>query len=257
MTDVLYTSSEHVAVATLNRPARFNCISSGLLAGLQSCLDEAENDPAVRVLLLRADGQHFCTGADLDEVRERSTSADDLDAFMALGHAVMQCLETSRLPVVAAVNGYCLAGGLELALCADVVLLADNGRMGCQHARYGLVPGWGGTQRLPRLVGLRRALDLMYSARWLSADEALAWGLANQIVAAEELAQQSLEYSTRLARGNPEALAAMKRLAREGLEVSLSEGLEMEKQIAVPVLRSDNVAEGLAAFRERREPVFR
>ena len=257
MTDVTYQAHDRVALAKLNRPDKFNCISSGLLTALSDCLDQAEQNPDVRVLLLCAEGQHFCTGADLDEVQAASDSDESLAGYMNQGHEVMLRLEASAMPVVAAVNGYCLAGGLELAMCADVVFLANNARMGCQHAQYGLVPGWGGTQRLPRLVGLRRALDLMFSARWLEPDEALAWGLANRVVAADALLQEALDYAQTIARGNPEGLSAMKRLAREGIEAPLEESLALEQQVAVPVLRSDNVAEGLSAFQERRKPEFK
>ena len=257
MSDVVYEAHERVAVAKLNRPDKFNCISSGLLSALGDCLDQAEQDANVRCLLLCAQGAHFCTGADLDEVRAASASDDSLAAYMNQGHEVMLRLEASDIPVIAAVNGYCLAGGLELAMCADVVFLASDARMGCQHAQYGLVPGWGGTQRLPRLVGMRRALDLMFSARWLEPDEALSWGLANRVVDADTLLDDALQYAQTISRGNPAGLAAMKRLARHGVELSLEESLSLEQRLAVPVLRSDNVAEGLAAFRERRKPEFR
>ncbi len=257
MSAVTYTSVNRVAIATLNRPEKLNCISASLLTALDDCLQRAEADSSIRALLLCAQGKHFCTGADLDEVRAASDSDETLAAYMDQGHRVMLKLEASRLPIVAAVNGYCLAGGLELAMCADVVLLADNARMGCQHARYGLVPGWGGTQRLPRLVGQRRALDLMYTARWLEPAEAIEWGLANQVVAADQLHSTALSYAERIAGGNPQGLAAMKKLAREGAALSLPESLQLELSVAVPVLRSDNVAEGLSAFRERREPEFR
>ena len=254
---VEYETIERVAVLSMNRPDKFNCISTRLLAGLARGLEEAEADDNVRVVLVRANGPHFCTGADLDEVRSHSRTESALHEFIGEGHAVMRRLEQSDLPVIAAVRGYCLAGGLELMMCADVVIAADDARMGCQHVRYGLVPGWGGTQRLPRLVGLRRALDLMYSGRWLEAREAFDWGLVNRVVKSAELETEALTYARELSNRNPEGIAAMKRLAREGLERSLNEALAQEQQVAVPALRSDNVAEGLRAFRERREPVFK
>ncbi len=257
MNDVTYETQGQVAVAKLNRPDKFNCISSGLLSALSDCLDKAEADPDIRVLLLCAEGQHFCTGADLDEVEAASESDATLATYMDKGHDVMLRLEASAMPVVAAINGYCLAGGLELAMCADVAFVADNARLGCQHAQYGLVPGWGGTQRLPRLVGLRRALDLMFSARWLEPAEAVDWGLANRVVPADALLEEALSYAQTIARGNPEGLAAMKRLAREGAMLSVADSLKFEQKEAVPVLRSDNVAEGLSAFQERRKPNFK
>ncbi len=254
---VEYETTERVTVLSMNRPDKFNCISNSLLAGLAQGLEKAEADDNVRAILLRANGPHFCTGADLDEVRSHSRTESALHEFIGEGHAVMRRLEQSDLPVIAAVRGYCLAGGLELAMCADVVIAADDARLGCQHVRYGLVPGWGGTQRLPRLVGLRRALDLMYSGRWLEAREAFDWGLVNRVVDTSELESEALAYASELSNRNPEGIAAMKRLAREGLERPLDDALVREQKVAVPALRSDNVAEGLRAFRERREPKFK
>ena len=254
---VEYKSIERVAVLSMNRPDKFNCISTSLLADLAQGLEEAEADDNIRAVLLRANGPHFCTGADLDEVRSHSRTESALHEFIGDGHAVMRRLEQSDLPVVAAIRGYCLAGGLELAMCADVVIAADDVRLGCQHVRYGLVPGWGGTQRLPRLVGLRRALDLMYSGRWLEAGEAFDWGLVNRVVDTAELETRALAYASELSSRNPEGITAMKRLARQGLERPLDEALAREQQVAVPALLSENVAEGLRAFRERREPIFK
>lgn len=246
-----------MAVLTLNRPERFNSISLELMESLLGALDTAESDADVRTLVLAATGKHFCTGADLDEVMQQRASRERLAEFIGRGHEVLSRIEASPLPVLAAINGYCLAGGLELMMAADVVLAAADARIGCQHARYGLVPGWGGTQRLPRLVGLRRALDLMYSARWLDAAEAMQWGLVNRVVAREELRGAVLDEAATLSIRNPEGLATMKKLARRGLELPLTEGLSLERNEAVRVLRSDNVSEGLQAFRERREPHFR
>ncbi|MBV1907456.1 MAG: enoyl-CoA hydratase/isomerase family protein [Pseudomonadales bacterium] len=254
---VTYEKINQVAVLTLNCPDKFNCISTALLAGIDSGLTRAEQDSDVRAIILRAAGKHFCTGADLTEVQEHSKAQETLDKFIAYGHTVMQKMEASVLPIIGEVNGLCLAGGMELAMSLDVVFAAEKAQFGCQHAQYGLVPGWGGTQRLPRIVGVRRALDLMYSARWLTAKEACEWGLVNKIVPAAELSSETLAYANKLTSRNPEGLAAMKQLARDGAALSLSDSLALEQKIAVPMLLSENVAEGLAAFQEKREPVFK
>jgi enoyl-CoA hydratase/carnithine racemase len=254
---VAYEKKGRVGVLVLNRPDKFNCISMAVLEGLDQGITSAEQDGSIRALVLLASGEHFCTGADLEEVRAHSRTEDSLDSFIGFGHQVMQRLELSALPVIAGVNGYCLAGGMELMMSADIVIAARDSRIGCQHSKYGLVPGWGGTQRLPRLVGLRRALDLMYSARWLTADEAQHWGLVNHVVAPVELESSVMQYAMELADRNPEGLAAMKRLAREGASLELADALRLEQAAAVPALRSENVAEGLRAFRDRREPVFK
>lgn len=254
---VRYEKRDRVGVLVLNRPDKFNCISMAVLEGLDQGIAAAEKDGNIRALALLAAGKHFCTGADLEEVRTHSRTEESLDSFIGFGHQVMLKLERSPLPVIAGVNGYCLAGGMELMMCADVVVAAEDSRIGCQHAKYGLVPGWGGTQRLPRLVSLRRALDLMYSARWLNSDEAQQWGLVNHVVGQAELESSVLRYATVLAEKNPEGIGAMKRLAREGTSLQLADALRLEQAVAVPALRSVNVAEGLQAFRDRRDPVFR
>lgn len=246
-----------VGVIELHRPDKFNCLSSGLLAALDAALTAFEGDRGVRVVLLRAAGKHFCTGADLGEVVVARRDRTALAEFIANGHRVLRRLETTPLPVIAAVHGLCLAGGLELTMCCDVVFAAQSAQFGCQHARYGLVPGWGGTQRLPRLVGTRRALDLMFSARWLPAQEAQAWGLVNHVAAHDALADSVETYCRDLARKSPDGLAVMKQLARAGRDQALPEALALEQNAVVDALRTDNVSEGLAAFEARREPLFR
>lgn len=254
---VLTQVREGVGIVELNRPDRFNCLSSSVMSGLEGALAQCEADSNVRVVLIRARGRHFCTGADLDEVLDAREDRGRLERFIAEGHRVLRRIETSSLPVVGEVNGLCLAGGLELMMVCDVVFAGRSAQIGCQHARYGLVPGFGGTQRLARIAGQRRALDLMFSGRWLAATEAHAWGLVNHVVDNGALGDAAGGYCAELARKNPDGLAIMKRLCRDGLEGTLSEGLALEQAAVVDALMSGNVTEGLAAFRERREPVFR
>ena len=254
---VLQHVLDHVGVIELNRPEKFNCASTPIFAGIAQALHRFEADPAIRVLLLRANGKNFCTGADLDEVLAARQDVAKLAAFIAAGHDVLRRLEASPKPVVCAVQGLALAGGLEILMACDVVFAADTARLGDQHARYGLSPGWGGTQRLPRHVGLRRALDLMFSARWLDAAEAERWGLVNYVVPEDRLREDALAYAGRIAEGSPDGLAFMKRVARRGLEMTLEQGLQVEAAEVPHALLTPNVDEGLAAFQARRKPVFK
>lgn len=241
---------------TLNRPDKFNCLSQAMLKGLLDGITQAEMTPGVRVVVISSKGSHFCTGADLDEVQGHRESRERLNEFIAFGHHVMQRMENSPLPVITAVQGYCLAGGMELMMTADIVFSAADARIGCQHAKYGLVPGWGGSQRLPRLVGMRRAMELMFSARWLDAETAADWGLVNVVVDASKLLDEVGAFAQQLSTRNPESIGAMKRLVREGASLAIPAALELEQSIAVPALMSDKVAEGLRAFQDRREPQF-
>ncbi|MGE3741400.1 MAG: enoyl-CoA hydratase/isomerase family protein [Geminicoccaceae bacterium] len=253
---VLTELQANIGVVTLNRPGKFNCISRGLADGLSAAVRSLEANAECRVVVLKANGKHFCTGADLDEVLAARETRATLEAFITAGHDALTALERSRLPIVGAVHGLCLAGGLELMMACDVVFAASSARFGDQHAQYGLIPGWGGTQRLPRLVGLRRALHLMYSAEWLDATTARECGLVNIVVEETALAERAMTYAQTLAVRNPQSIAAMKSLARQGLDVPLAEGLARECECVVDALRSENVSEGLAAFQARRVPKF-
>lgn len=245
-----------VGIATLNRPEKFNCVSSEILTGLSDALARFEDEGSVRVMLIQANGKQFCTGADLVEVSEARKSRRKMATYIDQFHSSLNALEASPLPVVAAVQGLALAGGVEIILACDVVFAGESARLGDQHAQFGLLPGGGGSQRLPRIVGLRRALELMYSARWLDAAEAQNWGLVNHVVSDDDLRNAALEFCNTLATRNPQAITAMKHLARKGLGMSPADGLRLEEQCVVDELLRPNVAEGLLAFQERRSPEF-
>ncbi len=247
-----------VGIIELARPEKFNCLSMSVHAGIEEAVDAFEQaDSGVRAILIRAQGKHFCTGADLDEVKALRADPARLQHFISYGHGVLKRLERSDLPVVAACQGLTLAGGSELMLACDVIFAAQDARFGDQHAQFGLIPGWGGSQRIPRIVGLRRGLDLFFSARWIDADTALQWGLVNYVVAPEALGEAALEYCAKLATRSRIGMATMKRLARQGMEGSSEHGLKLEENLASAALLDDDVNEGLAAFEARRVPVFR
>jgi len=247
---------ENIGIIELARPAKFNCLNRAVADGIAAALDQFEAAGDVRAILIRAQGKHFCTGADLDEVMGLRKDKAAFGAFIARGHEVLDRLEASGFPVIAAVQGLCLAGGLELMMAADVAFAAEGARFGDQHAEYGLVPGWGSSQRLPRLIGLRRAMDLFYSHRWIDAETALDWGLVNNSPADEALDDAARAYCPPLTQKPRPGLAAMKRLARDGIDMSLTDGLALERDLAVDCLTGPEADEGLAAFRERRKPNF-
>ena len=254
---VVASRDDTVGIVELARPDKFNCLSVAVHRGIAAAFDDFERPGSgIRSVLMRAQGKHFCTGADLEDVRGKRERPEELAEFISLGHEVLRRLESSPLPVVAACQGLCLAGGLELMLACDVVFAARDARFGDQHAQFGLVPGWGGTQRLPRLIGMRRALDLFYSARWIDAATAQQWGLVNHVVDADRLGAEALAYCHAVNGRSKGGLATMKRLAREGIEGSLDAGLTVEEQQATDALLVDDVGEGLAAFAERRKPNF-
>lgn len=255
---VLVSRAGAVGIIELARPDKFNCLSLAVHAALEAAFDEFEAPGSdVRAILICAQGKNFSTGADLTEVKAMFGDAAQLRHFIGSGHRLLKRLEASELPVVAACQGLSLAGGTELMLACDVVFAAKDARFGDQHAQFGLIPGWGGSQRLPRIVGLRRAMDLFFAARWIDADTALQWGLVNTVVEPDALRDAALDYCTKLATRSRVGIAAMKRLARQGLEGSLQAGLKMEEDVAPAALLHDDVKEGVAAFEARRAPDFR
>lgn len=246
-----------VGIMELNRPEVFNCLCLSVMEAIDKALRNFEDGEQVHVILIRSTGKHFCTGADLDEVKGKRHDLEAMKHFIAYGHGVLRSLEKSALPVVVAVQGLALAGGLELMMAADVAFAGESARLGDQHAQFGLIPGWGGTQRLPRIIGQRRALDLMYSARWIDAAEAKDWGLVNYVVPDAQLHAQAMDYCQTLAARNTNGIAMMKRLTEHGLAGDLDDGIALEVHDVPEALMSDNVTEGLNAFQEKRVPVFK
>ncbi len=253
---VLVEQDGAVGLIRLNRPDKFNCLSTDVMRRIAAAMDHFEAGGSVRAVLIAAEGKQFCTGADLDEVQGLRGDRAALEAFIATGHATLCKLEASALPVVAAVQGLALAGGLELMMACDIAFAAESARFGDQHAQFALVPGFGGSQRLPRLIGLRRAMDLFLSAAWIDARTAKEWGLVNRLAKDKSLHGDALAYCQALAERSRSGLATMKRLARDGIDRSLADGLRLEQARAPEALMSPDVTEGLAAFKARRKPSY-
>jgi len=249
---ITHATAGGIARITLNRPDRLNAISPELLHDLDRACAAVEGDPGARVVTLTATGRAFCAGADLKTVRELSPDSERWGAFMRLWHRVFDRIEALPVPVITGVHGLALAGGLELVLVADLVVADEAARLGDQHANFGLVAGGGGSQRLPRLVGARRAKELMLLGGWLTAPEALAWGLVNRVVPAGTVAPAVEE----LAAGSGSANRAVKALVARAFDTELAEGLELERRLVAAHMPSADAAEGLRAFVEKRKPVF-
>lgn len=256
--DVVLTECQNrVGIMTLNRPKLFNCLSMAAHQAINAALDEFEADDNIRCVLIKAEGKHFCTGADLQEVSSFRGETSAVKNFLQTGLDTFRRLENSPLPVVVAQQGLALAGGLELLMSADIVFSAESAQLGDQHAQFGLVPGWGGSQRLTRIIGRRRAMDLFFTARWISAQQALDWGLVNYVLPEQELVQAALDYCQELTKKSASGLSTMKELVNRGLELSLDAGLQLELDLAGPALASDDVKEGTKAFLEKRQPNFK
>src|SRR5712692_3525934 len=235
---VTYAAKDRIARAVLNRPEQMNAISPDLLEDLDRVCAAVEGDATIRVLTLAASGRAFCAGADLKAVKELSPDRVKWNGFMRRWHGVFDRIEALPVPVIAGVHGLALAGGLELLLVADLVVADEAARIGDQHANFGLVAGGGGSQRLPRLIGARRAKELMLLGGWLSAAEAMSWGLVNRVAPAGTLE------------------AAVQEMAASLAAKSAAGGRTVKRHVVAEHMRSADAVEGLRAFAEKRKPVF-
>ncbi len=251
--DTLRVSVDEAAVAhlTLDRPDRMNAVSVGLLEDLDRALDAL--DGARAVLVTGAGEQAFSAGADLDEI----VASDALDAveLSRLGQRVFGRLRDLDRPVVAAIDGFCLGGGMELATCADLRIASERSRFGQTEHDLGLLPGWGGTQRLQRLIGQARAKEVILTAERFDAETMREYGFLSEVVPAGETDERARDLAADLAEGPPVAQRLTKRVMHRG-EDDLDAGLELETQAFGHVVATDDVDEGVAAFREDRSPEF-
>jgi enoyl-CoA hydratase len=244
-----------VALVTIDNPP-MNALSAGLLDELEAEIEALDADSDVRAIVLRGAGERaFVAGADIKEfpaLRESATEGGSARGIQRLGHR----MDAAATPFVAAIHGYCLGGGLELAMCCDVRVCADNATLGQPEIQLGLIPGGGGTQRLPRLVGQGRAMFLNLTGDFVDAETAYAWGLVERVVPAAELDDAAVAIADRIASRSPHAVAVLRELARTTRDLPLGEGLRREADGFVRCLRSEDGAEGVAAFIEKRPPVF-
>lgn len=253
---VIYEMGGGVARVILNRPSQMNAVSPELLEDLDRVCETVERDRRVKVVTLTGAGRAFCAGADLKVVQELSPDPERWRGFMDLWHRVYNRIEALPQPVIAGVNGLALAGGLELVLVCDLAVADEGAKIGDQHANFGLVAGGGGSQRLPRVIGLRRAKELMLLGGWLDAREALEWGLVNRVAPAGELSKTLDEMAGVLAALSSSASRTVKTLANRALDIDLRAGLALEKALVADHMRSADAREGLRAFVEKRKPQF-
>lgn len=260
MNDSLVTlkTGDGVAWLTLNRPDAMNALSRALLEELRAALAAVDNDPSIRVIVLTGNGSAFCTGADLKGLLQPdgSIDPDELLEFVRFAGSTIERLPALSKPVIAAVNGFALAGGLELALACDFVVASKSARLGDAHANYGLLPGAGGAARLARVVSPSVARYLAFTGDSLPAAELVPLGLVNEVADDEQLEARVGELASRIAAKSAPGLAHMKRLINDGLEQPLVTALRMEHQALAAHVHSADMREGLAAFRERRKPHF-
>lgn len=257
LTDAVVAEQRGAALwLRLNRPDALNALNPGITAGLHAGLDRAESDRGIRVVVLTGTGRAFCAGADLKFVREAGQSSGQQSLFLDQVGDLLNRIEAFPAPVIAAVNGLALAGGLETLLCCDIVIAAESAKLGDAHANYGLLPGGGASVRLPRKIGANYAKQLIFTGDFYPASDPIWTGLVNTVVPDDRLNDAVTELADTLAARSPLATARMKQLVNDGLEQPVPTGLRLELLASALHQHSHDMNEGLAAFTEKRTPNF-
>lgn len=250
---LLVETRGHVGLITLNRPQALNALNAVLIGELGRAIDTFEEDPRIGCMILTGSEKAFAAGADIKEM----ASLTFVEAFMSDYAEALDRVARSRKPVVAAVAGYCLGGGCELAMMCDIVIAADSARFGQPEITLGVMPGMGGTQRLPRVVGKAKAMDLILTGRLMEATEAESSGLVARVVPAANLLEEAMKAAEKIASFSQPAVMMAKEAVNRALETSLAEGLRFERRLFHSMFATDDQKEGMAAFVEKRTPHFK
>jgi len=229
MSTVLLEKHDGFAIVTLNRPQAMNALSRDLRRDFVSVFQTCTEDPGIRVIILTGSGKAFCAGFDLKELGSNDTTntAEEAD------NAVARAMEAFEGPIIGAINGHCITGGFEMALACDILIASDNARFADTHARVGMLPGWGLSQKLPRLIGLSRAREIAFTGAPVFAQQAYEWGLVNHVVAAEELLPRAVKMAQDMCACVPQVLRQYQTLIQDGYSMSLSDALEWEEARAI------------------------
>jgi len=250
---LILAREESYAVITLNRPPA-NAISETLMRELNAALTSVQADDTVRSVIITGAGEKiFCGGADLGS----AFSGGDVDHFIRFGNSVMRKIERFPKPVIAALNGHAMGGGCEIAMACHLRLLKETARMGQTESNLGIIPGYGGTQRLPRLIGRTKALEFLLLGTQIPARECLELGLVNRLCKEGETLDEAKALARQLGKRAPLAMAAIIRAVDEGLEAPMARSIDVEIDAFMPTLKSEDAAEGIQAFFAKREPEFK
>jgi enoyl-CoA hydratase/carnithine racemase len=250
---LIVTSEEHAGVITLNRPPA-NAISEPLMRELNAALTGFEGDEAIRAIIITGAGDRiFCAGADLGS----AFAGGEVESFIRFGTGVLRRIERFPKPVIAALNGHALGGGCEIAMACHLRLLKEGARMGQTESNLGIIPGYGGTQRLARLIGRTKALEYLLLGTQIPANECLALGLVNRLCKEGETLNDARALANQLAKRAPIATRLIIEAVDEGLNAPIEKGLDIEVRAFLKSLRTDDAAEGIQAFFAKRDPEFR
>ncbi len=245
-----------VGVLTIDRPP-VNALNPQVLTELSAILDEIAANTEIKALVITGAGQQvFIAGADINTFAEVQT-LEDAFSYITLGQETFLKLDKLEIPTIAAINGACVGGGMELALACDIRYAADNARLGQPEIGLGIIPGWGGTQRLPRIIGQGRAIELILTGDTIPAPQALQLGLVNKVVPAAQLLRETMGLARKIAEKSRIAVGCALQAVSGGLELSLEEGLQLERQQFATMGTTEDWREGINAFLQKRRPEFK
>jgi len=254
--NVLLTAENEIGILTINRPKALNALNTETLREIQAALREIENHPEWKALILTGAGEKaFVAGADIAEMRGMN-SMEALN-FSKLGHLTLRMIQDLDRPVIAAVNGFALGGGTEIALACDFIYASENAKFGLPEATLGVFPGFGGTQRLPRLIGKAKAKELIFTGKMVSAQEAWEMGLVNRVFPLSSLMEETKKVALQIASNGPVAVRLAKVVIDNGFNLELAEACSLESYAFSITFSTEDQKEGMSAFLEKRKPSYK
>lgn len=253
---IIYEKSEGVATITINRPDALNAFNADVVNEVIQALEDVRADENVRVVVLTGAGEKaFSAGADIKAMK--GMNALKARELSQMGEKLCSTIENLEKPVIAAINGYALGGGLEVAMACDLRIASENAKMGQTEINIGLIPGWGGTQRLTRLIGMTKAKELIFTGKMIDAKTAEQLGLVNMVVSQDKFREVVRQFALELAQKAPVALKVAKALINKGSEISLDAAIALEMEGFGVVASTEDLQEGVSAFIEKRKPTFK
>jgi enoyl-CoA hydratase len=251
--NIISETRDAVGIITLNRPKVLNALNAQLIDELNQALSTFQEDPAIGCVIIAGSDKAFAAGADIHEMKDKSFTDVYLGNFLANWDRISEF----RKPMIAAVSGYCLGGGCELALMCDFIIASDTAKFGQPEITLGVIPGAGATQKLARFIGKAKAMDMILTGRLMEAAEAQSSGLVSRIVTADRLLEEALETATKIAAFSQPISMMAKEAVNRAFETSLAEGLRFERRLIHSMFALEDQKEGMSAFVEKRKPVFK
>lgn len=251
---IRYEKNGNLAIAAINRPEALNALNGTVLQELSQVVAEVDNDSEVRAFILTGEGRAFVAGADIGE--QNALDVASARKFSQFGSSIFRRIEKLEIPTIAAVNGFCLGGGCELAMSFDIILASEKAKFGQPEVGLGITPGFSGTQRLPRRVGVAKAKELLFSGKMISAAEAEKIGLVNAVYPAEELMNATLEMAKSFTKNAPVAIKYVKASVDRGMQMDIDGGIALENELYAMCFATEDCKEGLTAFLEKRPATF-